>query len=581
MRVVLAAFASIAIAGVSAGAAAAAQRVASTTGTANATCNAATPCDLATAIQSARSGDDVLIEAGDYGSPTAPLTHTITAEASNLTVHGPTGGPRPRIFFNTKTSNATVNGLEFAGAATTVRDLEVHNVSTQVGAQALFTNGGGSVIDHVVASTAGVTSTPPQFSPAVAIDATGSTTIVDTVAYATSKGMSTQQVSAQALLLQGFEPTNTDVVRDCTVIGAAGGSSFALDAHGENGSTTVTLQNTIVQQGGNALDVREETGATITINADHDAISGELTFSGTYNTGPGMTLAAPAFADAAANDYHEAANSTATIDKGAPAGAGDPATDLDGDLRTIGAAPDIGADERPGSPSAAITGTSGVGTDHATVSGSVTAGGGVSRAWLDYGTTTAYGQRTAISAVAPTAARQPIGFALTGLASGTTYHARITVVNQAGTVRSADATFTTVSQPGGGGNTPATVHQTGTGAAASRSGKTYRFALPVTVSCPAHESCQVQTTITVAAATAAAKHKHAAKPIVIGTARSKVAGGRRTKPSIKLNRAGARLLRAHHRLKAFFALKVLAGPHHRKTRKSGKVVIAIKAHKPF
>src|SRR6202020_3352380 len=101
-----------------------------------------------------------------------------------------------------------------------------------------------------------------------------------------------------------------------------------------------------------------------------------------------------------------------------------------------------GADELPGLPTAAAMSTSDVNTTQATVLGVVTAGGGASQAWLDYGATTTYGQRSATVPVSPSASQQPLSFPITGLSANTTYHARITIVNQAGEISSNDVTFT-------------------------------------------------------------------------------------------------------------------------------------------
>src|SRR5690242_4813779 len=83
----------------------AAQRVASPLSPPGATCAPADPCDIATAINGAGIGDEVLLQAGDYGSAAAPLTASISSNAAHLTVHGPAGGPRPRIFFSVAPSN--------------------------------------------------------------------------------------------------------------------------------------------------------------------------------------------------------------------------------------------------------------------------------------------------------------------------------------------------------------------------------------------------------------------------------------------------------------------------------------------
>ena len=304
----------------------------------------------------------------------------------------------------------------------------------------------------------------------------------------------------------------SDVVRNSTVVSAAGSLGFALEATGTTGTTVTTLQNTIVSGASNGLVVAEETGATMTVNADHDRISGETTDSGTYNPGATVTAAAPVFVNAAAGDYRQAPNSTATIDQGGPEGPGDPATDLDGDLRTVGAAPDIGADELPGAPSATATGTAAVASGPRHRARVSHGRGGRSQTSLQYGTTAAYGQQTPITAVGPTANQQSISFPISGLAPGTTYHARITIVNQAGTVNSNDLAPTDCRltrrrggrfrrQPTRVGerrqHQAPTVQQTGHQITATISGSTYAITLPLTISCPTGESCVATITLTV------------------------------------------------------------------------------------
>jgi hypothetical protein len=508
------------------------------------------------------------------------LAGSISVTAGNLTVHGPTSGPRPRIFLSADprfSDDAT--GLVFSGVPTSVSDLEVHNVSTAAGASALFSSGGS--IDHVVASTAGVSSGSAQ-QVASAITAYGATTITDTVAYATNNAADgTDPTGGQALFLEG--EGGTDVVRNSTLVAATPGTNFAMEARGESGATTVTLQNTIVAHAGNGLVILQESMASITVNADHDVISGESTFSGTYNRdGATVSSAAPVFVDAAAYDYHEAATSTATIDKGVPV-SGDPSTDLDGDLRTVGSAPDIGADELPDAPSAVAISAGDINVSQATVLGAVTAGGGASQAWLDYGTTNTYGQRSAAVTVSPSAGEQTLSFPITGLAAGTTYHARITIVNQAGTISSNDVTFTTASPPSSPPasgpaatthGTPASIRVTGRQTVGTKTGNSYTILLPLSVSCPAKQTCKATITITIPPVRTTGKGKPKAKPIVIALAHVTVHGGQRAKLKIKLNRTGANQLRRHS-LKASYVVKVITNGAAAEQR-SGKLVISAK-----
>lgn len=62
---------------------------------------------------------------------------------------------------------------------------------------------------------------------------------------------------------------------------------------------------------------------------------------------------------------------------------------------------------------------------------------------FEWGTTTAYGQSTPNTSAGSSAAAQPVGAQLSGLAPGTTYHVRLTVTNTTGTSTGADRSFTT------------------------------------------------------------------------------------------------------------------------------------------
>ena len=55
-------------------------------------------CDISTAITAAGADDEVIVEPGDYGSPT-PIATAIFASAPNLFIHGVDGLPPPRIHF--------------------------------------------------------------------------------------------------------------------------------------------------------------------------------------------------------------------------------------------------------------------------------------------------------------------------------------------------------------------------------------------------------------------------------------------------------------------------------------------------
>jgi hypothetical protein len=229
--------------------------------------------------------------------------------------------------------------------------------------------------------------------------------------------------------------------------------------------------------------------------------------------------------------------------------------------------------------------------DHATVLGSVTAAGGASQPRLDYGTTIANGKHTQATAVAPTANQQSISFPISGLVPDTSYHARITIVSQAGTVSNKDLAFTTISPPltgtvGGGGDGG------GAGSGTGRAGRPpdcppdhpperdpeqwqdLRDHDPTVGRLPTGQSCAAKVTLDVSAPVPRRDPKHRAKPTMIATAQISVAGGHHVKPILKLNRTGAKLPRQHHRL-VTFTLTARDGASNT-TRRSGHFLIKIK-----
>jgi len=74
--------------------------------------------------------------------------------------------------------------------------------------------------------------------------------------------------------------------------------------------------------------------------------------------------------------------------------------------------------------------------------------GGQATTWhVEFGTSTSYGSQTASASVGAGSANVAVSRALSGLASGTTYHYRVVATNGAGTSRGADGIFTTSSAP--------------------------------------------------------------------------------------------------------------------------------------
>jgi hypothetical protein len=83
----------------------------------------------------------------------------------------------------------------------------------------------------------------------------------------------------------------------------------------------------------------------------------------------------------------------------------------------------------------------------AKLNGSVVPNGQATTAYFDYGTSTAYGSRTAAKSVGSGTGSTGVSVPVAGLAPSTTYHARLVATNAAGTSNGADVTFTTTGPP--------------------------------------------------------------------------------------------------------------------------------------
>ncbi len=96
-------------------------------------------------------------------------------------------------------------------------------------------------------------------------------------------------------------------------------------------------------------------------------------------------------------------------------------------------------------PPVVLTGAvQGLGPNWATAVGSVNPLGRATTWYVEYGTSTSYGSKTATKSAGSGAVTRNVSFSLAGLTPATTYHYRLVAKSDAGTSRGADVTFTTV-----------------------------------------------------------------------------------------------------------------------------------------
>ena len=290
-------------------------------------CTQTSPCSLSTAVTGASSGDEVIVTPG---TESYDLAATSIFVPGGVTVHGSDGEPRPTIVASSFSAP-----LEPGGSNVVLRHLALEN-----GTSGALSLSQGIVVRDVIAHSTGGGSTACFWS--------GAGTLTDSVCRSTS---TTNTRGAGGNLSGG---TITAVLRNVTAIGNNYGLSFSVN--NSNTASTVDAKNVIAMQvaeGPGTADVYgSASGGTssMTVTMDHSNYDTRLavgTTGGTASvTDPATSsnqTSAPQFTDATTGDFHETAASP-TINAGTDDTANGP-TDIDGEPRNHGGAPDIGADE--------------------------------------------------------------------------------------------------------------------------------------------------------------------------------------------------------------------------------------------
>lgn len=303
------------------------------------------PCSLYTAADSGapgttiQSGDVVEMAPGTYSEAAGDLgAAKFVQPPAGVIVRGAEGGEsRPLIRLE---ANGGFWGAFFVGTDAAVAGVEIVNEGAGAGA-ALTLLSGGSAARSVVRSTASSSITC----------AVSEGTIRDTACLNEAGGV------ALGVSTSTFTGTHSVTLRNVTAIGTGSGSvGVEFGYFGSAPGVVAVINGKAVLAKGEAKDVRARgmslsgapgTGASTTITLDHSryATADTATSGGgsASVTAPGTNDNITAEPLLASDGYHQLAGSP-TIDKGAVDGFSG-GTDLDGQLRSIGVAPDIGADE--------------------------------------------------------------------------------------------------------------------------------------------------------------------------------------------------------------------------------------------
>ena len=345
---VLAALLSLALGATSAGAA---TRYAAPGGTGADPCaNPSAPCTIYAAADggapgtTVASGDVVMLAPGTYsdvGGDLGPMQRVQLAPG--VRVQGEPGKPRPVV--RLESNEGSFGAFFVGGLGATIADIQIDNVASGVFPHngAAFTVEAGGIAERIVARS--------TEAPAITCTMLGGGTIRDAVCL--NEASSGTAIGAS---LSAGATTHTLTLRNVTAVASGSGSIgmwFAYFGNEPGNIFNVGAKSVIAR--GQLVDVRASglrlgstgTGATTNITLDHSSYAtADTTTSGGGSAtvtaaGSGTNiLQAPLFA---ADGYHQLPTSP-TVDKGAVDGSSG-TVDLDGQLRKIGAEPDIGADE--------------------------------------------------------------------------------------------------------------------------------------------------------------------------------------------------------------------------------------------
>jgi hypothetical protein len=297
-------------------------------------CNQSDPCPLQQAVESAASSDEVIVTAGDY-TESDPLN-----VPPGVDVHGAAGQPRPRVI-------SSVPGVGDIGVnlSGTLRDIEIELTGSAT--YALNLNAGAVAERLFVHSASGNTCNfflGGGSASAVLRDSVCWNTLAD--------------VACAVCLTQGLAGTRTATLRNVTAVALQATSARALNVQANSGgANTIEAKNVIASAPtvDVAASATSPSVAAVTLaHSNYDTRDASGTGASiTQPTTSSNQTAAPLLVNTSTGDFHQAPGSP-TIDAGV-LDASSGMADIDGESRSQGAAPDIGADEfvpPPAPPSA-------------------------------------------------------------------------------------------------------------------------------------------------------------------------------------------------------------------------------------
>jgi hypothetical protein len=287
------------------------------------TCPLANPCSITDAVNNTavQSGDQILIAPGDYSTGSTNLM----PDANPVTIRGT--GDKPS---DTRITTSSGFGVYIDSMDSVISNLQV----TSTGVSAVYANQG--TIDRVIAININTTACEVKLQGTIrsSLCVGGNTSSATPLKYTPSVPGTFKLTVRNVTTWGGYVPFYAAVI------------SADVDA-------TIDAKSVIAGPAGPAgppgpVDLNTQAGSTLNVTFDHsNYASATTTGAGTTTVtaaGSGTNQTeAPKFVDVAANNFHQLSDSVTRN-----AGAVDidsSAFDYDNEKRTMGTAPDIGADE--------------------------------------------------------------------------------------------------------------------------------------------------------------------------------------------------------------------------------------------
>lgn len=282
-------------------------------------CLQSAPCSATRAVSDAQEGDTVNL---------APGTYTLSSALKprpGVTLQGLSGQPAPQLVFS---ADVGPYAITLAPGSAILR-VDVRALSPQGGGLQLQGARGDDLV--VEAPGSGTSGNNPHAAIALQTTDMGPSVLADSVAHALGAGV-------DAVMAAGGAGNGQAMLANVTAV-AEGSGSVAVASAMTKGALSLT-----------DVIARGAAGDIMAAPQEENAVAAQVAYSnfrpsassGYLDGGHNQQLE-PLFANAAAGDFHELAGS-ATIDAGTLSPASG-MTDPDGNPRTLGLAPDIGAYE--------------------------------------------------------------------------------------------------------------------------------------------------------------------------------------------------------------------------------------------